>query len=93
MHVATFISLNSCPVINIRPYKLDDAMSLFIDGEFQAISFGDANCINPPVSQDQGTLFLGKYFTGVMDDVLIYDRALSSEEIQQLFEWEPCCMN
>ena len=28
MPVATFISLNICPVINIRPYKPDDAESL-----------------------------------------------------------------
>ena len=73
--------------------QVEDAMSLHINGEFQGISFGDANCINPPQVQDQGTLFLGKYFTGVLDDVLIYDRALSSEEIQQLFAWEPCCVD
>lgn len=38
-----------------------------------------------------GDLFLGKEFTGSLDDVLIYNRIISQNEINQLYNLTACC--
>lgn len=38
-----------------------------------------------------GDLYLGKYYTGLLDDVIIYNRVLTQTEITELYNLTPCC--
>lgn len=42
-------------------------------------------------SKDLGDLIVGKLFTGVLDDVIIFNKELTSNEVTQLFEMDACC--
>lgn len=63
---------------------------LFLDGEIISdLRYGD------PIQQTKESTTIGgviysesKYFTGVIDDVRLYDRALSKEEISSLYQLE-----
>lgn len=65
--------------------------SLYFNGILDAMAAGNASCSNLHLAQDIGDLFLGKYFTGKLDDILIYNRALTQTKVIALFELEPCC--
>jgi Concanavalin A-like lectin/glucanases superfamily len=41
--------------------------------------------------QDIGDLFIGKGFTGVIDDVILYNRELTLSEVKQLQNLPACC--
>ncbi len=38
-----------------------------------------------------GNLFLGKEYTGLLDDIIIYNRILTQSEINQLYNLPACC--
>jgi hypothetical protein len=42
-------------------------------------------------SKDIGALLLGKGFTGLLDDVIIYNRVLNAAEVKQLYRLDGCC--
>ncbi|MGB0757304.1 MAG: LamG domain-containing protein [Patescibacteria group bacterium] len=75
-------------------YKPGEYVALYIDGELDSL-----NTSNIPTSQrdDGNTLWVGSDnsatpqndFDGQMDDVRIYNRALSDDEVNQLYEWRP----
>lgn len=44
--------------------------------------------INP---SNGGHLFIGKDFTGRIDDIAIFDKVLTDAEIQELYELDACC--
>lgn len=62
---------------------------LFLNG-VETSTFTSGPC--GPNSQDLGDLFLGKYFEGLLDDVIIYNRILTVNEITQLYNLPACCM-
>ena len=62
---------------------------IFLDGESSS-SFTIGPC--GPTSSDIGNLFLGKYFDGYLDDVAIFNRVLTSTEINILKNLGSCCM-
>ena len=64
---------------------------IYYNGMLSESDSGDANCSNSPKSRDIGDIFIGKNFTGLLDDIIIYDKALSSSEVTDLFNLEPCC--
>lgn len=66
-------------------------INMFIDG-VQTIANPDTGCYNPQGSNNLGDFFLGKEFTGILDDVTLFDRVLNPNEISQLFELELCCL-
>lgn len=66
-------------------------MKLYRDGVLQGVVTGVAGCGTTPTIQDLGNLFLGKQYTGKLDDVIIYGRTLNQSEVGLLFEAEPCC--
>lgn len=73
-------------VMNNGTYKI------YFDGQLQTTNTGDANCGSPTYhAQDIGDMLLGKYFTGSIDDVLIYDRELNAQEVTELFGLTGCC--
>ena len=47
-----------------------------------------ANCL---YRNNIGDLFIGRGFTGVIDDVILYNRELTVAEINQLQQLSPCC--
>ena len=48
-------------------------------------------CTNPLGTSNIGDLFIGKEYTGLVDDIVIYDRILTQTEVTQLFNLDPCC--
>jgi hypothetical protein len=66
-------------------------MKIYRDGVLQDVATGNAGCGGTPSVQDIGNLLLGKMYTGRLDDVLIYSRALNHSEVGSLFEADACC--
>ena len=69
-------------------------MRLYIDGVLQ----DDANNINGALNQstidvylgaDKGIITADNFFNGQIDEVRIYNRALSPDEVKKLYEWAP----
>lgn len=88
------VSATSAPTLNMWHHVVaqrnNSEIQLYIDGGLQA----SLNCDNQPINNNingwGGYLFVGSdlnsspYFTGSMDDIRVYDRALTNSEIQYL---------
>jgi hypothetical protein len=62
-------------------------MSLYRDGVLQ-----DTSSVSYYSSvQDKGALFVGRYYIGLIDDIIIFNRELTAGEVQQLAVLETCC--
>jgi len=70
----------------------NDHYTIYKDGVLQDSTSGHGSCIDLPLAEDVGDLFLGYRFTGKMDDVLIYNREISPEEVAELYTLQPCCL-
>lgn len=67
-------------------------MKLYRNGALQDSSTGAGECSDgTPSYQDIGGLFLGKDYTGKIDDVMIFNKTLSELEVNTLFGLETCC--
>jgi hypothetical protein len=67
-------------------------MKIYRNGVLQEHSSGDADCgSGTPVCQDIGDLFLGKGFTGELDDVIIFNKKLTQQDVNTLLSMETCC--
>ena len=67
-------------------------MNIYRNGILQDSSVGNAACNSGvPSYQDIGDLFIGKDYTGKIDDIVIFNKALSHLEINTLYHLEPCC--
>lgn len=66
-------------------------MTLYRDGVLQASSTGAGACNTTPVVLDKGNLYIGKFFTGSIDDIIILDKELTAAEVQELATLAPCC--
>jgi Concanavalin A-like lectin/glucanases superfamily len=51
------------------------------------------NVLNSNVTGDKGDLFIGNLYTGYLDDVIIFNKALTESEVQTLYEMDTCCEN
>jgi Concanavalin A-like lectin/glucanases superfamily len=71
--------------------KKNGDYKIYFNGKLDESAFGNANCTNLHQAQDIGELFIGRYYTGKIDDILIYNRELSQAEVTVLFALEPCC--
>jgi hypothetical protein len=69
----------------------DDTYKIYYNGILHETTSGPAGCTNLHFAQDIGDLFIGDDFTGRIDDILIYDREITAQEVMDLFEAEPCC--
>jgi len=66
-------------------------VSLYVDGQLSATTHFASNPITSSVSMFIGKSFASgelRFFTGTIDDVRIYNRALSSNEVAQLYTIE-----
>lgn len=68
--------------------QVGNTIKLYKDGILQNTSTGNAGCGS---SSDIGDLFLGKGFTGVLDDVFIHNREITAAEVTQLYGLGSSC--
>ena len=67
-------------------------MKLYRNGVLQDESLGFGDCGSGiPSYEDVGDLFLGKDYTGKIDDVIIFNKTLNQEEVNILFNLGTCC--
>lgn len=67
-------------------------MKIYRNGILQGSSVGNTTCASgTPNYQDIGDLFIGKDYTGKIDDIIIFNKALSQQEVNSLFNMETCC--
>lgn len=64
-------------------------MKIYRDGILQDAVTGNANCAPPLVNS--GILYIGKDYTGRLDDIVILSRVLSQSEVNDLYHLFPCC--
>ena len=72
-------------VYNRGTYKI------FHDGFLQNTSSGLNSCPELHKAEDTGDLFIGRYYTGKIDDILIYNREVTTDEVTELYNLQPCC--
>lgn len=60
---------------------------IYVNGNLVASGIGFYNC---PIF-NQGDLFLGKFYNGSIDDVIIYNRVVTPTEVTELFNLNACC--
>jgi hypothetical protein len=70
------------------PPNLHDHVKLFRDGELAEIDDIGLLDLWPIETGDQQDVCVGRRFKGLIDDLRIYDRALSEDEIKALFKRE-----
>ena len=65
-------------------------IQLFLDGTLVSVASGKTTALKPDVAVETSKtrIVLGDQFTGELDDIRIYDRALTSEEVADLFKVE-----
>ena len=67
-------------------------MKIYRNGVLQESSIGNGVCGSGVLSyQDVGALFLGKDYTGKIDDVILFDKMLSQQEVAALYNMGVCC--
>lgn len=59
-------------------------MKIYLNGQLEQTVSGFANCSGTAPISDLGDLMIGRYFTGSIDDLAIYNRALSASEVSAL---------
>ncbi|MFK7969103.1 MAG: LamG domain-containing protein [Bacteroidia bacterium] len=71
--------------------KDNDEMLLYLNGVLHSRDTGPAKCSSMHVAEDIGDLFLGTDYTGLLDDIVILNRALTQTEVTDLYQLETCC--
>ena len=71
--------------------KDGDDYQLYFNGNLDEVKSGNANCTNLHIAQDMGDVFVGTDFTGRIDDIIVYNRALSAQEVTELYGLGGCC--
>ncbi len=64
---------------------------LYFDGVLSETDSKNADCGKNNFPLNVGDLFIGKYYTGIIDDIIIYNRELTQSEVSQLYNLRPCC--
>lgn len=65
-------------------------LKLYLNGVLTSETPGTGCAVNIPTI-NAGDLFLGKDYTGLLDDVVIYNHILSQTDITQLYNLQACC--
>ncbi|MCC6410430.1 MAG: LamG domain-containing protein [Saprospiraceae bacterium] len=79
--------------IHVVAVQNNGTYQIYQDGQLKNSASGNVVGCIPALqpSQDQGDLLLGVDYKGKIDDVFIYNRALSAAEVQTLFLADACC--
>jgi len=64
---------------------------IYRDGIMQWAIYGNAICRGGADVKDTGDLFLGLDYTGRLDDVIIFDKMLTHNEVTTLSQMPTCC--
>jgi hypothetical protein len=67
----------------------NDCRRIYINGVMQETLQSAGTCGRQ--SENVGDLYIGHFFTGRIDDVIILDKEISQDEVTQLFNFVPCC--
>jgi hypothetical protein len=70
--------------------KKNDEYKIYYNSILKSSKTGNSGSTND-LAEDKGDVFVGFDFTGSIDDIIIYDRELSANEVLKLYEMEPCC--
>jgi len=89
------VRLNSWHHIVATWVKSTNEISIYRDGVLQQTTTGVGDCAptNNTIAQDIGNLFLGRRFTGKIDDVIIFNKKLNQQEINTLYNMTTCCLD
>ncbi len=71
--------------------KTADQYQIYFSGVLSETKNGNALCTNPYLAQDIGDLLIGKYYTGKIDEILLYNRTLLHEDVKELYRHQSCC--
>lgn len=71
--------------------QVGSTIKLYKDGVLQDTASGTAGCGGSVTIADIGDLFLGKGFTGILDDVFIHNREITAAEVSQLYGLGSSC--
>jgi Concanavalin A-like lectin/glucanases superfamily len=69
----------------------DNTLTLFRNGVVSTRRILGNAPVCRSASQDIGALFIGKSFTGRLDDIAIFNRAITTAEVTQLLNLQACC--
>jgi hypothetical protein len=72
-------------IYNRNNYKI------YLNGILHNSASGVSDCPDLHLTEDQGDLIIGKGHTGKIDDILIYNREVSADEVTDLYNLQPCC--
>lgn len=70
--------------------KTNNSLKLYRNGNLANSKTGIASCVSS--NEDTGDLIIGRYFDGKLDDIFLFNKELSQEEVTMLFNQEPCCL-
>jgi len=71
---------------------VNNEIKIYRNGVLQNTATGSGNCGGAPVvPADIGDLFIGKGFSGTIDDIALYNRVLTQAEINALYTLDACC--
>jgi len=71
--------------------KNNDEYKIYVNGVLNETKTGDAGCFNFQPAADIGDVFIGNNFTGKIDDIIVYNKALTGSEITELYQLGSCC--
>jgi hypothetical protein len=63
-------------------------MVLYVNGEYRGATNANDGCRNP--IDEIGALFLGYGYTGRIDDVAIFNKVLSEDEVDVMYAADAC---
>ncbi len=66
----------------------NDQRKIYINSKLQSTTQG-SGCGED--SKNQGDLLIGKFYTGYIDDVILFNKELAQAEVDLLFKMEACC--
>lgn len=77
----------------IATYKTtNNELEIYRDGILRNSNTGICNIPGAPTYQDIGDLFIGKFYNGQIDDIAIFNTALSQTQVTEMFQMETCCL-
>ena len=72
--------------------KSNDTYKIYFNQNLDETDTGDANCGSAFIAAaDIGDLFVGRMYTGDIDDIMIFNKELSQQEVTELFNLDTCC--
>lgn len=88
----TNIDFNEWHHLLVTFKAVNHELEIYRDGILRDSNSGILDYQNVPAYQDIGDLFIGKFYDGKIDDIAIFNIALSQSQVTEMFQMEACCM-